>query len=125
MRARRVGVLIVDDHEVVRRGIRQILSETSDIRVVEEASTGEELIAKLPRGRWDVTLLDISMPGTSGGRPDTVTPNTTSSLPLYRLSTNAHAPCTSVFSVALNASASTRRVSAGAMMPSSHSRAVA
>lgn len=61
-----ITVCVVDDHEVVRRGIRQILSETSDIRVVEEAASGEELIAKLARGRWDVTLLDISMPGRGG-----------------------------------------------------------
>jgi len=61
-----ITVCVVDDHEVVRRGIRQILSETSDIRVAEEAVSGEDLIAKLSRGRWDVTLLDISMPGRGG-----------------------------------------------------------
>ncbi|MFA6003496.1 MAG: response regulator transcription factor [Elusimicrobiota bacterium] len=61
-----ISVCVVDDHEVVRRGIRQILSETPDIRVVDEAASGEELLKKLAVKRFDVILLDISMPGRGG-----------------------------------------------------------
>lgn len=61
-----ISVCVVDDHEVVRRGIRQILSETPDIRVADEAVNGEALLAKLATKRFDIILLDISMPGRGG-----------------------------------------------------------
>ena len=61
-----IRVCVVDDHEVVRRGIRHILSETKDIEVVYELSTGEELLSAAQNKRWDVTLLDLSMPGRGG-----------------------------------------------------------
>ncbi|MBI3565320.1 MAG: response regulator transcription factor [Elusimicrobia bacterium] len=62
-----IRVCIADDHEVVRRGIRQILSEAKDVSVVDEAATGEELMMKSRGGRrWDVVILDLSMPGQGG-----------------------------------------------------------
>jgi len=61
-----IGVLIADDHPVVRRGIRQILDQTDDIRVVGEASTATETLAEVRRPGCDVVLLDLSMPGSSG-----------------------------------------------------------
>jgi len=61
-----IKVLITDDHPVVRQGIRQILAEYSDIEQVDEAEDGRELLEKAGETRFDVILLDISMPGKSG-----------------------------------------------------------
>ena len=61
-----IRLLIVDDHTVVRRGIRQILSDVSDIVVGDEAATGAEALAKAATESWDLILLDLSMPGSHG-----------------------------------------------------------
>lgn len=61
-----IKVLIADDHAVVRRGLRQILSETSDILVAGEASAVQEVRELVREQRWDVVVLDITMPGGSG-----------------------------------------------------------
>lgn len=59
-------VLIADDHAIVRKGLREILREASEATTVAEASNGQEAIEKVAAEPWDVVLLDISMPGTSG-----------------------------------------------------------
>jgi len=61
-----IKVIIVDDHLIVREGLKQIISDTSDISVVAEASNGQEAINKIRNYDCDVLLLDISMPGRSG-----------------------------------------------------------
>lgn len=61
-----IKILIADDHTVVRRGVRQILSETEDLHVAAEASTAPEVLACVQRERFDVVVLDISLPGASG-----------------------------------------------------------
>ena len=61
-----INVLITDDHPVVRQGIRQILTEYSDIKLVDEAGQGSELLDQVLNNHYDVVLLDISMPGKSG-----------------------------------------------------------
>ncbi len=61
-----IKILIVDDHPIVRRGIRQILSESNDFHVAGEASTAAEVITRLEQERWDVVVLDINLPGGSG-----------------------------------------------------------
>lgn len=61
-----IKVLVADDHAVVRRGLRQILSETSDILVAGEASTIPEVRRLLHEQRWDVVVLDLNMPGGGG-----------------------------------------------------------
>lgn len=58
--------MIADDHSVVRRGIKQILSEETDIRVLGEAENSEEIFEQLYIQDWDVLILDITMPGKSG-----------------------------------------------------------
>jgi DNA-binding NarL/FixJ family response regulator len=60
----RVG--IVDDHAIVRTGLRQFLSEHVDLRVTGEASNGVEALELARGGEIDVLLLDISMPDQSG-----------------------------------------------------------
>ncbi len=64
--SRKIRVLIADDHLVVRQGLKQILAETADIVVVEEACDGFEVISKVWKNEYDVLLLDISMPGKNG-----------------------------------------------------------
>ncbi|MET0595206.1 MAG: response regulator transcription factor [Polyangiaceae bacterium] len=61
-----IRVLIADDHAVVRRGVRQILEETSDIEVGGEAASAAELWPKACEGRWDAIVLDVNLPGRSG-----------------------------------------------------------
>jgi DNA-binding NarL/FixJ family response regulator len=60
----RVG--IVDDHSIVRSGLRQFLSEEVDLRVTGEARNGREALELARGGEVDVLLLDISMPDQSG-----------------------------------------------------------
>jgi DNA-binding NarL/FixJ family response regulator len=62
----RIAVVIADDHPVVRRGLRQILEDTTDIVVVGEAGSAPEAVDHARRGGWDVMLLDLTMPGGSG-----------------------------------------------------------
>ena len=59
-------VLIADDHAVVRRGLKQILSEERDITVVGEAKNGHEALEMSRRLEWDVAVVDYAMPGRSG-----------------------------------------------------------
>jgi two-component system invasion response regulator UvrY len=59
-------ILIADDHPIVRRGLRQILEETRFVISVDEASNGREAIELVKKGKFDIVLLDISMPGMNG-----------------------------------------------------------
>jgi DNA-binding NarL/FixJ family response regulator len=61
-----IKVLVADDHAVVRRGLRQILSETPDILVAGEAATAAEVMSLARDQRWTVIVLDISLPGATG-----------------------------------------------------------
>jgi two-component system, NarL family, invasion response regulator UvrY len=59
-------ILIVDDHEIVRRGLEQILmDEFSDLKV-GEASDAKQALEAVHKSAWDIVLLDINMPGRSG-----------------------------------------------------------
>ena len=61
-----IRLLVADDHAVVRKGIAQIIGETSDIVVADEAQSGREALEKARRTDYDLVLLDISMPGRDG-----------------------------------------------------------
>ncbi|WP_266363275.1 response regulator transcription factor [Tellurirhabdus rosea] len=61
-----IRVLIVDDHSVVRKGIRMLLEDETDLEIVGEAIDGEEAVSLIPRLRPDVMLVDITMPRMSG-----------------------------------------------------------
>ena len=63
---KRIRVLQVDDHEVVRRGLRKLLEFEPDIEVVGEASDGEEALRQVHLLSPDVVVMDIKMPGVSG-----------------------------------------------------------
>ncbi len=61
-----IKIIIADDHAVVRKGLKQIFDESMDIKVVDDANSGAELISKLMKNDYDVIILDISMPGKDG-----------------------------------------------------------
>ena len=61
-----IRVLVVDDHAVVREGIRHVLSDGAEFTVVGEAQSGADAIASAERLQPNVVVLDISMPGGSG-----------------------------------------------------------
>lgn len=60
-----IKILIADDHPIVRIGLKEIIEETSDMVVADEATNGEEALGKVLKSNLDVVVLDISMPGTS------------------------------------------------------------
>ncbi|WP_163549521.1 response regulator [Candidatus Frankia nodulisporulans] len=61
-----VRVFLLDDHEIVRRGIREMLSETGDIDVVGEASTAAEALRRIPATRPSVAVLDARLEDGNG-----------------------------------------------------------
>jgi DNA-binding NarL/FixJ family response regulator len=63
---RRISVLVVDDHAVVRQGLRTFLDLQEDIEVVGEAGDGAAAVAEAERLAPDVVLMDLAMPGTDG-----------------------------------------------------------
>jgi two-component system nitrate/nitrite response regulator NarL len=63
---KKIRVLLVDDHPIVREGIKSALSKRKNISIVGEAATGEEAMVKARKLSPDVILMDINMPGLSG-----------------------------------------------------------
>jgi two-component system, NarL family, invasion response regulator UvrY len=61
-----IRILIADDHAVVRRGLRQMLTDESDLKVVGEAHNSQELLALARQHTCELMILDISMPGRNG-----------------------------------------------------------
>jgi DNA-binding NarL/FixJ family response regulator len=61
-----IRILLADDHALVRRGVRLILEQQSDLRVVAEASDGAEAVALLREIEVDLAILDIAMPRMTG-----------------------------------------------------------
>jgi len=59
-------VLLVDDHEIIRRGMRSILEARKDWKIVGEATTGREAVQKVEELKPDVVVMDISMPELNG-----------------------------------------------------------
>ena len=61
-----IKVLVIDDHAVVRAGIRHFFSDISDIEVADEAASAAAAIMHLRQRRYDIALLDVSMPDRNG-----------------------------------------------------------
>jgi DNA-binding NarL/FixJ family response regulator len=61
-----ISVLLADDHEIVRDGLKRILRAQGDIEVAAEAASGDEALALVKANDYDVAMLDMSMPGLSG-----------------------------------------------------------
>lgn len=61
-----INILVVDDHALIRKGMKQILDDTGDMRVAGEAESGALAIRMAQENRYDVVLLDITMPDRNG-----------------------------------------------------------
>jgi DNA-binding NarL/FixJ family response regulator len=61
-----IRILLVDDHEIVRRGLRAVLAAVPDMEVTDEATNGLEAVEKAGRHKPDVVLMDITMPELNG-----------------------------------------------------------
>lgn len=61
-----IKVFIVDDHEIIREGLKKILREEPDLVVVGEAQSGDEVLQNIKNIDCDIMLLDMNMPGRSG-----------------------------------------------------------
>lgn len=61
-----IKILVVDDHDLVRAGIRHLLSENRQFEVVGEAASGEEALQQVKAMKPDVVLMDVHMPGMGG-----------------------------------------------------------
>ena len=61
-----IKVFLLDDHEIVRRGVRELLETEPDIEVIGEAGTAESALARIPALRPDVAVLDVRLPDGSG-----------------------------------------------------------
>ncbi|NVL92986.1 MAG: response regulator transcription factor, partial [Desulfobacterales bacterium] len=61
-----IKIFIADDHAIVREGLKQIVAETTDMAVTDEADTGHEVLEKVSENDYDVLVLDITMPGLNG-----------------------------------------------------------
>ena len=66
MSAAVIRVLLADDHEIVRDGLKRILAATADLQVAGEAASGDQALALARAHDYDVAMLDLSMPGLSG-----------------------------------------------------------
>ncbi|MET3879740.1 response regulator transcription factor [Chitinophaga sp. OAE865] len=63
---KKTGVFLVDDHEIFRNGLKQLINSEADMEVIGEASSGEDAIQQLAAIRPDVIIMDIRMPGMNG-----------------------------------------------------------
>jgi DNA-binding NarL/FixJ family response regulator len=63
---RRIRVLVVDDHAILREGICSLLERQDDMQVVGEAANGEEALARVADAQPDLVLMDLAMPGMGG-----------------------------------------------------------
>lgn len=61
-----IKLFIVDDHEIIRKAVRQILSDEEDMEVVGEAADGIEMFSKLSQLTPDIVLMDLNLPGKNG-----------------------------------------------------------
>lgn len=61
-----IRILIADDHDILRAGLKYILQDSGDIEVAGEAVDGHEALSLVRSGHWDALVLDLSMPGKSG-----------------------------------------------------------
>ena len=62
----KISVFLLDDHEIVRRGVHDLLEAEPDITVIGEAATAESALARIPALKPDVAVLDVRLPDGNG-----------------------------------------------------------
>jgi DNA-binding NarL/FixJ family response regulator len=75
-------ILIADDHSIVRKGLKHLCESMGDVAVAGEAANGEEVLEALRQAQFDLILLDLTMPGISGGELVERIRSTYASLPI-------------------------------------------
>ena len=63
---KKINILIADDHPIVRAGFKQVIADTEDMIVADEAENGQDVLTFIQKKDYDIILLDISMPGRNG-----------------------------------------------------------
>ncbi len=66
MKAKKIGIFFVDDHQIVRHGMKTLLQDVSEIVISGEASNGDELLERIASTDTDIIIMDISLPDISG-----------------------------------------------------------
>jgi DNA-binding NarL/FixJ family response regulator len=66
MAGQKIGVLVVDDHPIMRLGVAAIINAQNDMKVCAQAGSGEEAVRVFKKHRPDITLMDLRLPGMSG-----------------------------------------------------------
>jgi len=61
-----IEIIIADDHQVIREGVKRIINAEVGLSIVEEVATGEALINKITKSDFDIVILDFGLPGRSG-----------------------------------------------------------
>ena len=61
-----ISILVIDDHALIRKGLKMLLEDTPDIRITGEADTGMQAISMVRAHRYDLVLLDLSLPDKPG-----------------------------------------------------------
>ena len=84
-----IEILLVDDHAIVREGLRRIIDDTTGITISAEASTGQEALDLIWKEKYDLVILDISMPGKNGLQTLKEIKKYDSKLPVLMLSMHA------------------------------------
>lgn len=84
-----INVLIADDHAIVRQGLKQIVSETTDIQLAGEATNGTQTLQQVRAGRCDVLVLVINLPDYSGFEIIKILQNERPNMPILILSIHA------------------------------------
>ena len=90
-RSKRIRILLVDDHPVVRQGLRRILSDFDEISIAGEAGSGSEAIHRAHAIKPDVVVMDISMPEMSGIEATTILRRELPDIKVLALSMHANA----------------------------------
>ncbi|HAH7147197.1 TPA: response regulator [Escherichia coli] len=91
-----INVLLVDDHELVRAGIRRILEDIKGIKVVGEASCGEDAVKWCRANAVDVVLMDMSMPGIGGLEATRKIARSTADVKIIMLTVHTESPFASL-----------------------------
>lgn len=61
-----IKIIIADDHQVIREGVKRIINNEIDLKIIAEVETGEALLNKISSDKFDIVILDVGLPGRSG-----------------------------------------------------------